>query len=60
MKLVKLQETKKRQIYVNAEKIQIVRPVNDHACMILFEGHALTVQHSMDELVKILEQEKLF
>ncbi len=60
MKLVKLQENKKRHVYVNPEKVQVIRPVNDHASMIHFEGYVLTVQHEMEELIRLLNKEDIF
>ncbi len=60
MKLIKFQENKKRHIYINADKIQVVRPVNDHATMIQFEGHMITVRHDMEEVVRLLQQTELY
>lgn len=61
MKLVEFKETKRRNIYINPQKVKLVRPHSDTVTMIYMEdGGAVAVIHSIDEVVRKLQEKDIF
>lgn len=55
MRLVKFQESKKRDVYINPDKVVAVRKHNDNLTMIFVLQGVYSVMHPIEEVIQKLE-----